>query len=61
MDDNTLEMERFTATGEGAAVVSTPQCVGCKYNMGRMDCEALAQKPTEYLMNLEECPMKEQR
>ncbi len=58
MGDIPQDKMRFVESGEGLEV-EYPQCVGCKFNAGSRACEALAEKPAEYLSNEEECPMKE--
>ena len=57
--DRDAELERFITRGEDVEVLNEPQCVGCIHNLGMLICAALATKPTEYLTNAEECPMKE--
>ena len=58
-EERAAEAERFISHGEDVEVLSEPQCVGCIHNLGMLKCAALATKPTEYLTNVMECPMKE--
>ncbi len=53
------EHERFITRGEDVEILSEPQCVGCIHNQGMLKCAALATKPTEYLTNAMDCPMRE--
>ena len=51
--------DRFIETDQTAEVISTPQCIDCKHNMGMLECAALASKPMQYVTNVESCPMYE--
>lgn len=52
------EKQRFVETAESATILSIPQCVECKYNEGQLLCAKLSSKPMSYVLNEEECPMK---
>ena len=58
MSETSIDKMRFVESGEGLEV-SYPQCVGCKYNAGGWACDELSEKPTVYISNEEECPMRE--
>ena len=60
MSDQELFTERFTADEKAGKTISDPQCIGCRFNGGGMRCDALTAKPSDFLMNLETCPMREE-
>ncbi|MCL1806976.1 MAG: hypothetical protein FWG31_04665 [Oscillospiraceae bacterium] len=53
------DMSRFIDDGGSARITHLPQCVGCKHNLGMMNCEKLETKPERILQNLEDCPERE--
>ena len=55
-DDEIAERSSMQPEIETMHIESEPQCVGCPYNKGAIDCEIFGEKPTEYLVNEKVCP-----
>jgi hypothetical protein len=51
--------KRFTQQPEEIKIIFVPQCNKCRFNRGLTVCDKFTAKPTKYMKNEQECPVKE--
>ena len=52
-----MSQERFKAKPEELKVIFRPQCVDCRKNINKDNCEEFKSKPKDYAENQVDCPL----